>query len=508
MSTTPRPSAKDCLGASSIGYKMRPDLIGVHVAESAKRCARFVRKALGIGHSQALEKVAQAAGFPDWHALQTAAKRSSATYGELSGANPEQRQEFANRQFDLFAKALPLLVHVRTDLPPDEDARAGLEMFSESLSDALYVPPHRARDIVAHMFGSDTWRELCERDPVDAKEPLYTFNPEWGNFACSAACRALVDAQNAYLPTDAEFDAELTQADYHAYFEQLSRTCLQRPDFLEGLLDLAVALQNRFEETAAGRCYRDAIHQADALIGDYRGRIEWGSIENRFFHRLLYRYMWWSAYRGDMKQAVRLARRQLRLNPTDNLGIRYQLPVLLTADGQYDAAHRSLKKLRAEVHAGLPHVHVVRSLCLMVTAPTDGGVEEFLRALFLFPFLRNLVVDGTYPESVSRDLSVSRGIIPDCSIILSMFDILFESHPMVERAYRAILNDPDVVHAEADLEAMYRAADLGLRDTHALQMQDIVARERQVEVWRAQLDEAVRDLAQRKGPEWMRWLAM
>jgi hypothetical protein len=79
---------------------------------------------------------------------------------------------------------------------------------------------------------------------------------------------------------------------------------------------------------------------------------------------------------------------------------------------------------------------------------------------------------------------------------------------MVERVYRAILNDPDVGHAEAQLEASYRAADVGFPDTRELQMQGIVARKRQLEIWRAQLDEAVRNLAQRKGPEWRRWLVM
>jgi tetratricopeptide (TPR) repeat protein len=483
---------------------MRPGLIGEHVAYQTKRCARFVRRALAIGHGQALEKVARAAGFPDWHALQTAAKRASETCDALSGANPDQRLELANKQFDLFAKGLPLLVHVRAELPPDENVRAVLEAFSESLSGALDVPPHRARDIVAHMFGSDTWRELCERDPVDAKEPLYIFDPEWGTFNWSDACQALVDAQDAYFQTD----APRSEAEDDACFKQISRMCRRRPDFLEGLLALAFELERRGGVTAAGRCYRDAIRQADALIGTYRGKIAWNSTTNRFYHRLLYGFMGWSAYRGHFKQAVRLARRQLRLNPTDNLGIRYELPVLLTADGQDDAAHRSLTKLRAEEHAGLPHVHLVRSLCLMATAPTDGGVEEFLRALFLFPYLRTLVLDGTYPDTFFSDLSGSRGVIPDCSTIVFLFDILFRSHPMVERVYRAILNDPDVGHAEAQLEASYRAADVGFPDTRELQMQGIVARKRQLEIWRAQLDEAVRNLAQRKGPEWRRWLVM
>lgn len=63
----------------------------------------------------------------------------------------------------------------------------------------------------------------------------------------------------------------------------------------------------------------------------FRGRIEWSSVDNRFYHRLLYALMVEEARAHRFGRALALARKQLRLNPRDNLGIRGWIDTLEAA---------------------------------------------------------------------------------------------------------------------------------------------------------------------------------
>lgn len=499
-------ATRNCLGHSSGLYEWQPGLLGEHVVESVKRCARFVRLEAGISHSQALERMSEAVGFPSWHALQSAAKRAISNHTDLTDASLPERQNIASEQFHTFARALPLLLRLSKDLPPDEDARGGLEALAESLSGVFDWPIDRARSLIARLHGSDTWSALCSRDPVDSREPLYGFDPERGAFVWSVACQALVDKQDSCFQIEGDYTGELSDLDEDACFAWILETCGRRPDFLGGLLALGTGLEERGDILAAGRCYRDAIRQADGLIGRYRGKITWSSLDNRFYHRLLYALMRWSVHRRHLNQAIRLARRQLRRNPNDNLGVRYDIPVLLVADGQYDAAQRALKKW-AHHEADNPHTHVTKSLCLMTPTPTPEGIREFLLALFRFPFLRNMIVDGDYPEPFGGDRSWSRGIIPNCERIYFQFDALAPTYPMVDAAYKMVLGDPEVERIEAELAVTYKRADLPRQGGRVIPHEAFLARGRQLDVWRTQVENAADSLAQRRSAQWIRGLS-
>lgn len=95
------------------------------------------------------------------------------------------------------------------------------------------------------------------------------------------------------------------------------------------------------------------VKQAEALVPKgFKGTVPWGHVDNRFYHRLLWLQMRIGSEWNDLPLATRAARKQLRLNPRDNLGVREVLPGLLLRQGQVDAARRSLKHLADEVGLG------------------------------------------------------------------------------------------------------------------------------------------------------------
>ena len=57
------------LGASVFALRDRPVALAAFIEGRVKLAARFLGRASGIPHSQALEVVAQAVRFPNWHQL-------------------------------------------------------------------------------------------------------------------------------------------------------------------------------------------------------------------------------------------------------------------------------------------------------------------------------------------------------------------------------------------------------------------------------------------------------
>ena len=54
-----------------------------------------------------------------------------------------------------------------------------------------------------------------------------------------------------------------------------------------------------------------------------------GRLNQRIYHRMLWLRMQMHYDADDLKSAVKVARRQLKLNPNDNLGVRFVHPLLL-----------------------------------------------------------------------------------------------------------------------------------------------------------------------------------
>jgi hypothetical protein len=81
------------------------------------------------------------------------------------------------------------------------------------------------------------------------------------------------------------------------------------------------------KEAEATKTAARFVRAAEVLVPKgFKGRILWGHIGNRFYHRLLWLQLGLSHEHGDSEAAAKVARKLLRLNPGDNLGVRYVLP--------------------------------------------------------------------------------------------------------------------------------------------------------------------------------------
>lgn len=432
-------------------YRNRPDIFGDALQHSSKRYARLLEDVFpGFGHRRMLEVVAIAAGFPSWHAFQASTARLKENY-ERQRATSVVPPEVV---FQPFLNALPLLVRIAEDISPTPQQKSGLERLGHRLASALSAVEPKIRDVIAKYHGAQSWEELCSRKPEDSKSPLYTFtsDSEGGRFRWSFACYELVEELDELWhgqPYDALPDNEKEQA--RNFVTQL---IAKRPDFLEGLLVKAEILTSEGQHQEVGAVLELAIRQADAMMpARFKGEISWYTIENRFYHRLLYSYMEWCVHHGSLKEAIALARRILRVNPSDNMGVRIRLPVLLTLDGNFKSAAVALRRLEEEDTDG--HVAFVLSACEFAMGNPQTGAEWFIRSLFELPVIRAIVEEDEIPDD-RRDKEWYRNVIPDMETMVGDYDMIIERYPMVYDVLDTILDDPYVSEAEEQAATLFR----------------------------------------------------
>lgn len=436
-------------------WTIAPEVFGKQLLEATKRYGRFLNDSgLAKSHSDALEKVARAAGLPNWHALHTL------TQGLIDDFNPDKhwpRPKGGGARIRPLAAAMLFLTRTSQDCPPTPEERAGLERVAAQLATACECPTATALDILGRMNGADSWEKLLRRTPQEAVGPLYTFSVAEdgeGNFNESAACRALIEQQNALFQ-----DYHSRPKDQQQDFQQLLGDVLgRRPDFLEGLLAKAEVMRYTPQQRHMGKVYSDAIRQADALIpAGFKGKITWYRPSNRFYHRLLYRHMVWRAHKDQHVKAIALARRQLRLNKDDNLGVRMWLPILLSADSQNEAADKACAKMVQDGYTDAG-VELVRAICHFVNGRYQQSAESFYLALFVYPPFRHVIsvdFDALY-ESLNADQNL-RTRSPDPETMIDQYVSVTACHPSLEESFSKWLKMPGVTAAESLLAAEFQA---------------------------------------------------
>jgi len=443
-------------------FKVCPDVLGSAILDSAKRHARFFEKTCpDIGHRKMLEKIADVAGFPNWHAFQTLAIKLTKVYAPpMRGSRPSAPSSV----FEPFAPSVPLLIRVGDDLPPKSGELNAMKEFGNRLSVKLNTSYEEVMDVLAQLQGADTLAALIERTPVKSKSPFYrfvTYEDGNGRFDATAACWASVDELDALWQS---YD-DRTKEEKKLARKFLVSTLEKRPDFLEGWLALATIEKLDGNEDKAGPIFEAAIKKANDLIPKtFKGSIEWGYIDNRFYHRLLYNYMRWLADRSIFSKAIPLARKQLRLNPPDNLGVRFDLPCLLAANGQHESASVAMRRLERKDARTDAHPLLVLSICNLAARKEDDGIAYFIRALFEFPALRPIILDNTIPNLDENKWH--RGVIPSVEDMWFDYYIVAEKHGIVAFILKEILQDPRTVQGEQHADKLYQETRSKLHSVH------------------------------------------
>ena len=168
--------------------------------------------------------------------------------------------------------------------------------------------------------------------------------------------------------------------------------------------------------------------------------------------------MVWHSHQGHTAKAVALARRQLRLNKDDNLGVRLWLPVLLVADGQFEAADKACKKMTlgdAYVDAGM---ELVKAICHFANQRLQQSAESLYLSVFMYPPMRHVIsVDFNALSDAVNDKRSRRMVSPDAETMVDQYVSAAMRTRGLEHTFERWLARPAVALAEAALAHEFHA---------------------------------------------------
>lgn len=438
-------------------WEICPDHFASLLMSAAKRYARFL-KDVGLvkSHNAALETVAKAAGFPHWHAFH------SVVQGLFDAFNPEvhwPRPKGGREPIKTLIPSFVFMVQASPDCSPTPQEQMGLTRAAAQLARVCGSSLDELLDMIGKMNGADTWDKLLNRRPEESKGPLYGFHVNEdgsGRFVVSSACSALIDQQDDLFE---EFHSR-PESQQREFETHLARVLDERPDFLEGLLAKAEVL--RFKPALRrqqGKIYTEALKRANALLPvGFKGEISWYDLSNRFYHRLLYGAMVWHSHESHTAKAVALARRQLRLNKSDNCGVRMWLPVLLIADGQPAAADKARKKMTLGDGYTDAGVELVNAICHFANARFQQAAESLYLSVFMYPPMRHVIsYDWDSLNGALNDGESTRTISLDAETMVEQYMSAAMQIVELELSFGRWLSRPEVTIAEAALARVFHA---------------------------------------------------
>ena len=304
----------------------------------------------------------------------------------------------------------------------------------------------------APICAGKSWDEVATCSPLQATSQLYTFVARegletGGYFDWSAACYQLVEE----LDDEWQGYGEFNKPQQKKARKWVENALAAQPGFLEGGLALA-QMQHDAGEAESSVTLDRFIRQADAQMPKgFKGRITWGHLGNRCYHRMLWLRLKMHQDGGDLKAASRLARKQLKLNPNDNLGIRFVLPLLLLTQGEYVAAKRATKGLTGD--EGLTAA-AIRAFCEHALGNRAAFRRELADALISLPWLRVFLLNQSKPLTDGDD--GFRGVQPDLEAFLEFAWPAYAAVPGLRDACRSFLAEPRVLRAEAELRLYWK----------------------------------------------------
>lgn len=334
----------------------------------------------------------------------------------------------------------------------------GFEHLGQTLAMLTDAPLQQVLDdVVAGLCAAKRWSDVRARTPLKATQPLYRFvvpepelDPEGigGYFDDSPACQALTkELDDLWQGYDDFPKAQKRKA--RAWVEA---ALASQPGFLEGGLALAW-MQHEAGQSEASSTVNRFIRQAEALIPNgFRGRISWGHLGNRFYHRLLWLRLKLHHESGDLASAAKVARKQLKLNPGDNLGVRFVLPLMLLEQGEYVAARRAAVK-----HLEGEHEHTAGAIKAFCEYALDNHVlfrRNLATALISLPWLRLFLLNQSKPLPDGDE--GSRGMLPDLELFSEFAWPAYCAVPGLRKACEAFLAEPLVQRAESELRTYWQ----------------------------------------------------
>lgn len=403
--------------------------------------AKILANACNIQRSRALECFAAALLFPNWHCLSS----------HLHSATDFQKSSAPDDWVEPLKFSLVLLLEIDNEAELQPNQITAFEDFATRLSHQASCAVELVLDTVCAGFcGGEHWAEVKSRNALNASTPLYLFeidhlNPRAGRFTESGPCQQLISKLDDY------YQGTKTPEQLQIAEKWIKSALVSQPDFLECGLCLAQIYYDQGNLQAAYATIQKFIKKAERLIPKgYRGKIEWAWLTNRFYQRMLWLQMTIFHDAQWMRQCLASARKQLRSNPNDNLGVRYLYPLMLLEVGEFEKA---AKAARFRDESG-SDAALVQAFCSFALGDRPGFVKCLAAALFSLPVLRRFLTDD---DSAMPDGDDGyRGVIPDLETFVRYAWPAYLSVPGLQAACIEFLADPFVRGAEGQLSVYWK----------------------------------------------------
>lgn len=347
--------------------------------------------------------------------------------------------------------SLVLLLENDTEVALQPSQITAFEDFATRLSQQASCAVELVLDTVCAGFcGGVAWAAVKSRNPLNASTPLYHFKIDHltsisSRFTESKACQQLIDElYDNYLETNTR--EQLQRAE-----EWIQTALVRQPDFLEGGLCLANIYYEQGNLQAAYVTIQKFIKKTERLIPKgYRGKILWGCVTNRFYHRMLWLQMRLFHDAGWMRPCLTSARKQLRLNPNDNLGVRHLYPLMLLEVGEYEKAAKAAH-FKEEIGGDVALMH---AFCRFALGDRPRFFKCLITALFELPILRQFLTDDDCEMPNGDD--GYRAITPDLNTFERYAWPAYLSVPGLQAACIDFLANPFVRDAEDQLSVYWK----------------------------------------------------
>jgi hypothetical protein len=431
------------VGNPHFWFERNPEGFISDLTERIKLGAKMLRRAGEMQHSKALDCFAAAIGFSSWYTL------SSHLTKMASASSADSSRELMKK----LKSALVLFVYPDPEIALSPAQKHAFEDLGAKLAAVAGISVGLILDAVcAGYCGATSWKSVTDRSPLNASTPLYTFRvdefvPRSGLFVESNACTQLIEQlDEVYQGYSAHTPKDKRKA--KAWIESsLSR----QPGFLEAGLCLAQIYYDEENLSAARTTIEEYIKRAERLIPKgFRGQIIWGSISNRFYHRMLWLRMTIYHDVGWARYYLKDARKQLRLNPNDNLGVRIIYPLMLLDTGEYEKAAKA-----ARFHNQGGHEQsLVRAFTRFAIGDQPGFIGNLTEALFDLPILRLFLMND--PGDLPDGDTGYRGVRPDMETFVEYAWPAYLAVPGLRKACTDFLTDPLVEEAETQLRRYWK----------------------------------------------------
>lgn len=424
--------------------------------ERLKFSAKLLNRLSGVGHSASLEAVAKSIRFESWHMVSNHLKKGK----EHQPFNvPDTWLDQLNHAYFLLVNS-PVDIKISDEFFEDHYDFAGLLASHTGLSDKPLLD-----NVSASLCGAKTWAELLSRDPLKTVSPLFGFTTEYdegGEFRVSEACQQLIEQLDDLYPDPyTQLDTQETKSNRYAWS---TKVLADQPTFYPAMLDVSQYLFDYGDFDASNSTITKAIESAEALIpAGFKRKIPWYSLNNRFYHRMLWLQMESRHAIKDFRRALVSARKQLRLNPNDNLGVRYVIPLLLLQDGQYEKAIKFADTKLADEGA---LSSLILAFCCFAYGERAGFVSYLIRTLIHEPEFKRVLLNDDKVLLPGDD--GSRGLSSDLESYHNFIWFAYNSVPKLRNAAASICKSEHYIRAERELfnywKGFWRRGDDGVGD--------------------------------------------